>query len=145
MTREPAGKEAAVHRRPYELVVFLRAALRAVLVAAVAQAEFVLVSGVVRLAVQRRLGMQGLEDLRQVPIVIVLAFVARLMQRDPGILAEIHQSRWVGVCGKQRAIRWWSVFRHHNLYGVVEIAGGNRVLVDIEMDWAEDAVVRLVA
>src|SRR5947209_2994619 len=82
MAGEAAGEKAAVHRGADELVVFVGVAGSAKTVAA-ALAAGVDVAGVVRLAVERRRGVGGVVNIRQIPIDVVLALVADGLQRHP--------------------------------------------------------------
>src|SRR6476646_3138297 len=97
MSRESTGEKTPIHRRAHILIVSVRAALGTVLISAIAQAKYILVSGVVGFAVQCRLGIRRVEDFSQVPVPVMLPLIPHLVQSDPRVVAEIHQRGWIGI------------------------------------------------
>src|SRR5271157_292589 len=86
---QTSGKETPVHAGAHELVVLLGVPRRSELVAAAGAPTSIVVPGVVRFPVQGRPRIDGVEYLGQIPIEIVFAGVANLVQRDPRPVAPI--------------------------------------------------------
>ena len=85
-----------------------------------------------------------MENLREIPVIVVLAHVADLLERDPGLFAPILQRGRIGVRGQQRAEGRRAKLVQHIFDRLHILPGTDGFADDVEVDWAEDNVVGLV-
>ena len=140
-----AGQEAAIHGAADVQVVPLGPPLGPVLAGEV---PLVLVARVAGLAVQRRTHRLGVEDLRQVPVVVVLAPVPDLLKGQPlvvGKTTEVGLAGQGGVAGDERPERGWAVLLDHRVRGFVELPLRHCHVHPVVVDRTVDADVGLVA
>ena len=86
-----------------------------------------------------------MKDLRQIPVVIVFARIADLLERDPGTLSPVFQRRRIGICRQQRAKRRRPKLVHHVLNCFAVLTWGHCLADDVQVDGTEDNVIGLVS
>ena len=140
-----AGKKTSVHGGAHELVVFFGPARSAELVASsAALAPCIHVAGIVRLTVQSRLRMGLVENLSQIPVIVVLAHVSGLLQGNPRALTPVLECGWVGIRREQRAEWRRSELLHDDFDGGQVVVRPHALANDVQVNRAENRIVGLI-
>src|SRR5688572_29846645 len=99
MTCQSSRQKATVCAGPYDFIVTLCVSVCSAGVAdAKAFSARVLIAGIIRFSVQCRSWILGFEYFSEIPIIVVFAFVAYLMQCHPGTIAPVFERGRVGIC-----------------------------------------------
>src|SRR5581483_6991281 len=102
------------------------------------------IPGIIGLTIKARLWIGIPENLCQIPVIFVLPLIAGLLQSNPGVLAPIHQRGRVRIRREQVAEGWPSIMLERRINGVEELRNCDAFLNDIEVDGAQNRIVRLV-